>query len=394
MASQDIASHMLRLLGPNDTIEPSVKAFFLSRNGGILYGAGTQARHALMFSALFAKPVRCLLVSPGGRDRLGGHDHPPVYAADAVPPSIDKKMDVLIAVDPRWNGQISATLRNNGFPSIFRADDWRAANRAISNLAFPGYLECYGFTRTADAKGETRVQADFAGGVFTLPFPECDRVFLTDVAGEFHDIVLPSIFGNLDLLIDGPYECGDVALRGGDVVFDLGANMGLFTAAAAARDCRVYAFEPAPYTLERLKRTASLYRGVTVCPYAVADVNKKVAFSVNADLESVLSTVGNTLRPVKVKGFVTIEVDAVSIDEFVERNGIGRVDFIKADIEGAERLMLAGAKKTLARFAPKLALCTYHLPDDPEVMERLILEANPGYTIEHKWSKLYAYCRP
>jgi hypothetical protein len=67
------------------------------------------------------------------------------------------------------------------------------------------------------------------------------------------------------------------------------------------------------------------------------------------------------------------------------------VDFIKADIEGAERLMLKGAQKTLARFAPKLALCTYHLPDDPDVMEKLIMEANPNYKIVHKWFKLYAY---
>ena len=50
-----------------------------------------------------------------------------------------------------------------------------------------------------------------------------------------------------------------------------------------------------------------------------------------------------------------------------------------------------GAKRILKEFAPKLALCTYHLSDDPEVMEKLILDANPNYVIEHKWQKLYAY---
>lgn len=53
--------------------------------------------------------------------------------------------------------------------------------------------------------------------------------------------------------------------------------------------------------------------------------------------------------------------------------------------------MLMGAKETLKKYASKLSLCTYHLPDDPQVLERLILEANSDYKTEHRWLKLYAY---
>jgi hypothetical protein len=67
-----------------------------------------------------------------------------------------------------------------------------------------------------------------------------------------------------------------------------------------------------------------------------------------------------------------------------------RVDFIKADIEGAEREMLKGAAHVLKTFAPKLAICTYHLPDDPEVLEQIIKEANPNYKIVHLRHKLFA----
>ena len=83
-------------------------------------------------------------------------------------------------------------------------------------------------------------------------------------------------------------------------------------------------------------------------------------------------------------------VETTTIDDFVKENGLKRVDFIKADIEGFERNMLKGAQETLKNFAPKLALCTYHLPDDPEVLAGLIKQANPKYNIVQRKMKLFA----
>ena len=83
-------------------------------------------------------------------------------------------------------------------------------------------------------------------------------------------------------------------------------------------------------------------------------------------------------------------VETITLDDFVKENNLERVDFIKADIEGFERNMLSGAQETLKNFAPKLALCTYHLPDDPEVMTKLIMQANPNYKIVYGKKKLYA----
>jgi hypothetical protein len=95
----------------------------------------------------------------------------------------------------------------------------------------------------------------------------------------------------------------------------------------------------------------------------------------------------------KVKPYATQEVEKVSIttiDKFVEENKLERVDFIKSDIEGAERDMLRGASNVLKTFAPKLAICTYHLPDDPDVLEKIIKDANPAYTVVHLRHKLFA----
>jgi hypothetical protein len=85
-----------------------------------------------------------------------------------------------------------------------------------------------------------------------------------------------------------------------------------------------------------------------------------------------------------------------TLDEFVygnnknNSNKIKKVDFIKADIEGAERDMLKGATQVLREHAPKLAICTYHMSDDPVVLEGIIRAANPAYTVVHLHAKLFA----
>ena len=53
-------------------------------------------------------------------------------------------------------------------------------------------------------------------------------------------------------------------------------------------------------------------------------------------------------------------VPVITIDGYVREHGIERVDFIKADIEGAEELAIRGARDTIARFKPKWTISSYH----------------------------------
>ncbi len=76
-------------------------------------------------------------------------------------------------------------------------------------------------------------------------------------------------------------------------------------------------------------------------------------------------------------------VSAVTVDATCARLGLDRVDFIKADIEGAERYAVRGARQTLTRFAPKVALCIYYLPDDPEAIGKELMAGGPYQTERH-----------
>jgi len=176
---------------------------------------------------------------------------------------------------------------------------------------------------------------------------------------------------------EGPYEYGEVSIEKGDIVFDCGANIGLFSAVASRYGAHVHAFEAIPGTFnEYLSKTAAWNEHITIYNNAVWDEEKILDFSVlennigAARCDELLWNGANACERHKVQ--------AITLDAFVEERRLERVNFIKADIEGAERNLLRGAKNVLKRFAPKLSICSYHLHDDPQVLQELILEANPN----------------
>ena len=169
-----------------------------------------------------------------------------------------------------------------------------------------------------------------------------------------------------------------------EVVIDCGANLDLFSACVASRSGhRVYAFEPVEKALFYLRKTTELYHDrICIVKKALSDETGYVTMSSRTDI------LGQNRI---VEGTTGERVESVTLDDFVQSENLSRVDFIKADIEGAERLMLAGAKRTLKEFGPKISICEYHLDDDPIVLEGLIKEANPNYVVKHCYKKIYAW---
>ena len=205
-------------------------------------------------------------------------------------------------------------------------------------------------------------------------------------AMEIGDILYPALFGSFRYVDEGPYEWGDVGISEGDVVFDCGANLGVFSLLAAYRGADVYAFEPISAARAELRRTLDLNpelkNRVHVVPAALSDTEGTAEFTV---LDGTL--VGSSMVLSQQGRKETARL--TTVDAFCEAEGVSP-DFIKADIEGAERQMMRGAVDTLARDAPKISICTYHFKDDAEVLRRIIKGANPVYRISEKWKKMYA----
>jgi FkbM family methyltransferase len=189
---------------------------------------------------------------------------------------------------------------------------------------------------------------------------------------------------------EGPYGYTDgvfnVTVQKNDVVIDAGAWIGDFSAYAASKGATAYAFEPVKESFQWLCKTQMLnnINGGRIFPV------QKGLGNTECDMNILVNGTGSTITGQQDRDSMTEKIFVTTLDKFVEENKLERVDFIKADIEGAERDMLRGATNVLRTFAPKLAICTYHIPDDPVVLEQIIKEANPAYTEVHLRHKLFA----
>jgi FkbM family methyltransferase len=202
-------------------------------------------------------------------------------------------------------------------------------------------------------------------------------------------IYSPSVFHHGMLMEDNYFDARTINIEKNDIVLDCGANIGAFSIGASqdAKDGRVYAFEPFVENADYIQKNKRMNNidNIEIVQKAVSDISGNVdfKFDVNSPASSGINndSVDSVLK----------NISCISLDEFVHDNSIDCVNFIKMDIEGGERLALAGAFNIMKKFKPKLSICTYHLHDDLEVLPALILKANPSYKIKMLRGKLYAY---
>jgi FkbM family methyltransferase len=200
------------------------------------------------------------------------------------------------------------------------------------------------------------------------------------------------------------YRLKDIVEPGtGDVVLDCGAYMGetaLWFAQRVGKSGRVVAFEPAVHSAEGLRRNLAANRSVEMAPVTVMDCAVSssaglLQFDTSASLQQFDIRAEDSSHADTTS---TESVPAVTIDDVVEEQHLGRVDFIKMDIEGGEVDALRGAEETLKRFTPRLAISVYHRPHDLPDIVKLILEASPDYRLylSHKlpgWTDVVLFAK-
>jgi FkbM family methyltransferase len=142
-------------------------------------------------------------------------------------------------------------------------------------------------------------------------------------------------------------------IKPGFVIFDVGTNIGetlMSFAHLVGKGGFVYGFEPVPFTYAKCMDNLALnsFSNVKVENIALSDRAEKLFF----DPLTYNNSGGIYMRKdADQEGGM---VEAITLDEFVERNSITRLDFLKIDVEGFELNVLKGAVNSCKKFRPVL----------------------------------------
>ena len=137
-------------------------------------------------------------------------------------------------------------------------------------------------------------------------------------------------------------------LRPGGAAIDIGANIGVWSLLAAERqpDARIHAFEPVPEVAARCRRHVTLNGlGTIVLNVAAVAAEDGVApfYAIRTENTGASSLIRRRFPADE------IAVPVITLDTYIERGRLDRVDVLKVDVEGAERLVFIGGRRTLAR---------------------------------------------
>jgi len=150
----------------------------------------------------------------------------------------------------------------------------------------------------------------------------------------------------------------------GSVVWDIGANIGLYSVyAAVIKKCKVYAFEPSVFNLELLARNIYLNKcnntnanssgRIVLCPIALSNHNGIDTLELTTtEWGGALSTFGDNIdwKGELIKSKFSYSCMGLKVDDSISYLNLEAPDYLKIDVDGIEHLILQGALNTLKKL--------------------------------------------
>lgn len=157
-------------------------------------------------------------------------------------------------------------------------------------------------------------------------------------------------------------------VKPGDTCLDIGAALGLYTVSLSrlvGPQGTVHSVEPLVFAHPALSYLLRPREGRNIVRHSVALGTREGKDVMSVPVRHGLPVTGRSFLTAGADGLgsntefaehLEVVVRTDTLDRFVAANGIDRLDFVKADVEGAELRVLQGGTETIEKFRPKLLL--------------------------------------
>jgi len=186
---------------------------------------------------------------------------------------------------------------------------------------------------------------------------------------KFYYLNLEDVLGSIaQIIVDDEYNINSF-IKEDFIVFDIGANIGVFTCFCAnlVKKGKVFAFEPVSFVFDVLKKNTVDYKNVEIYKIALGSKieEKEILIRQWAPGDSTLydSPIKRPSESFNLKEKIQI----FTLDYVVDKFNLKRLDFIKIDVEGYEIEVLKGGIQTIKKFRPILGISLHHKPFEEEV---------------------------
>ena len=164
------------------------------------------------------------------------------------------------------------------------------------------------------------------------------------------------------------YNPKGMEIKNGDLVIDIGANIGMYSVYASLLSPRgkVYSYEPFPIHFKRMLNNIKLNNLKNVVPFnlAVSEFNKKRGLNI--------SHVSSGMHSFFFRGSgKKVQVNCITLKKIFDKNKIEKCDFLKIDCEGAEYEILYETPKKYLNRIEKIALEWDNLDNDKKNINSL-----------------------
>lgn len=156
--------------------------------------------------------------------------------------------------------------------------------------------------------------------------------------------------------------------KSGEVFVDVGGYDG-YTSLEFIKRCpdfsKIYFFEPDSNNLKKAQNVMQKYSNIEYFEKGLSNKKESLRFQ---------NELGSSSK-VSENGPIVIEAD--TLDNLIK----DKVTFIKMDIEGSEGIAIEGAKQTILKYHPRLAICVYHKANDLIAIPNQVLAIRSDYEI-------------